>query len=309
MVPGLENGPQKFKTALGGQTPAILTRRDDQPGARRDQPPPAFSDRRHFGSSARARCTWTFVATMGARGDQSGETRPIRPTTCGAARTRSTNARAASGALRGVLEQSELEALCADDEDKVLATAVPLAGAATSSQSRVRGRSWVEAAVREAGQAQQATMSRVFILLAQIDLFSCLGAWLYGASADLHRVGPGLGAVKNCCRLVTVAFISATLSRRRHEVIEDAPQRGPRGWRGSPKFKLEEFKLEESFVVWSRTIYFDNARDDEVATSDGARRHEPQPAAEAGAAAAAAGQPQPQAASSASRATLSQVPG
>ena len=86
VVPGLENGPQKFKTALGGQTPAILTRRDDQPGARRDQPPPAFSDRRHFGSSARARCTWTFVATMGARGDQSGETRPIRPTTCGAAR-------------------------------------------------------------------------------------------------------------------------------------------------------------------------------------------------------------------------------
>ena len=61
--------------------------------------------------------------------------------------------------------------------------------------------------------------------------------------------------------------------------------------------------------MWSRTIYFDNARDDEVATSDGARRHEPQPAAEAGAAAAAAGQPQPQAASSASRATLSQVPG
>ena len=148
-------------------------------------------------------------------------------------------------------------------------------------------------------------MSRVFILLARIDLFSCLGAWLYGAGADLHRVGPGLGAVKNCCRLVTVAFISATLSRTRHEVIEDAPQRGPRGWRGSPKFKLEEFKLEESFVVWSRTIYFDNARDDEVATSDGARRHEPRPAAEAGAAAAAAGQPQPQAASSASR----QVPG
>ena len=151
-------------------------------------------------------------------------------------------------------------------------------------------------------------MSRVFILLARIDLFSCLGAWLYGAGADLHRVGPGLGAVKNCCRLVTVAFISATLSRTRHEVIEDAPQRGPRGWRGSPKFKLEEFKLEESFVVWSRTIYFHNARaDEEVATCDGARLHEPQPAAEA--AAAAAGQPQPQPASSASRATMSQVPG
>ena len=198
---------------------------------------------------------------MGARGDQSGETRPIRPTTCGAARTRSTNARAASGALRGVLEQSELEALCADDEDKVLATAVPLAGAATSSQSRVRGRSWVEAAVREAGQAQQAPMSRVLILLVGSDIYSLLAVWLYGARADLYRVGSELSAVKNCCRLVTVAFISATLSRRVLEVIEDAPQRGHRGWRGSPKLRLEE-----SFVVWSRTIYFHKARDDEVAT-------------------------------------------
>ena len=148
-------------------------------------------------------------------------------------------------------------------------------------------------------------MSRVLILLVGSDIYSLLAVWLYGARADLYRVGSELSAVKNCCRLVTVAFISATLSRRVLEVIEDAPQRGHRGWRGSPKFKLEEFKLEESFVVWSRTIYFDNARDDEVATSDGARRHEPQPAAEAGAAAAAAGQPQPQAASSASR----QVPG
>ena len=118
-------------------------------------------------------------------------------------------------------------------------------------------------------------MSRVFILLSRIDLFSCLGVWLYGASADLHRVGPGLGAVKNCCRLVTVAFISATLSRRRHEVIEDAPQRGPRGWRGSPKFKLEEFKLEESFVVWSRTIIFPLSAEGATGVSSAAAVYSP----------------------------------
>ena len=130
-----------------------------------------------------------------------------------------------------------------------------------SSQSPVRGRSWVEAAVREAGQAQQAPMSRVLILLVGSDIYSLLAVWLYGARADLYRVGSELSAVKNCCRLVTVAFISATLSRRVLEVIEDAPQRGHRGWRGSPKLRLEE-----SFVVWSRTIYFHKARDDEVAT-------------------------------------------
>ena len=135
------------------------------------------------------------------------------------------------------------------------------AGAAMSSQSPVRGRSWVEAAVREAGQAQQAPMSRVLILLVGSDIYSLLAVWLYGARADLYRVGSELSAVKNCCRLVTVAFISATLSRRVLEVIEDAPQRGHRGWRGSPKLRLEE-----SFVVWSRTIYFHKARDDEVAT-------------------------------------------
>ena len=64
----------------------------------------------------------------------------------------STNARAASGALRGVLQESEDE----EEKDKALAltTAVHRQGAATSSQSlAVRGHSWVETLVREAGQA------------------------------------------------------------------------------------------------------------------------------------------------------------
>ena len=113
------------------------------------------------------------------------------------------------------------------------------------------GRAWVETAVREAEEAQQAPMARILIQLATKDLYSCLAVWLFGQRADLIGVGSRLRHVKNCCRLVTVAFISATLSRRVLEVIEDAPQRGHRGWRGSPKLRLEE-----SFVVWSRMIIF-----------------------------------------------------
>ena len=109
------------------------------------------------------------------------------------------------------------------------------------------GRAWVETAVREAEEAQQAPMARILIQLVTKDLYSCLAVWLFGQRADLIGVGSRLRHVKNCCRLVTVAFISATLCRR----TLHAESRDRRDWRGLPRYRLEE-----SFVAWGSLIIF-----------------------------------------------------
>ena len=109
------------------------------------------------------------------------------------------------------------------------------------------GRAWVETAVREAEEAQQAPMARILIQLVTQDLYSCLAVWLFGQRADLIGVGSRLRHVKNCCRLVTVAFISATLCRR----TLHAESRARRDWRGLPRYRLEE-----SFVACGSLIIF-----------------------------------------------------
>ena len=109
------------------------------------------------------------------------------------------------------------------------------------------GRAWVETAVREAEEAQQAPMARILIQLVTQDLYSCLAVWLFGQRADLIGVGSRLRHVKNCCRLVTVAFISATLCRR----TLPAESRARRDWRGLPRYRLEE-----SFVACGSLIIF-----------------------------------------------------
>ena len=101
--------------------------------------------------------------------------------------------------------------------------------------------------MREAEEAQQAPMARILIQLVTQDLYSCLAVWLFGQRADLIGVGSRLRHVKNCCRLVTVAFISATLCRR----TLHAESRARRDWRGLPRYRLEE-----SFVACGSLIIF-----------------------------------------------------
>ena len=75
------------------------------------------------------------------------------------------------------------------------------------------GRAWVETAVREAEEAQQAPMARILIQLVTLDLYSRLAVWLFGQRADLIGVGSRLRHVKNCCRLVTGVHIRDPLQK------------------------------------------------------------------------------------------------
>ena len=100
------------------------------------------------------------------------------------------------------------------------------------------------------GNAQQAPMARILIMLVERDLYSCLAVWLFGEKKDLVQVGSALCHVKNCCPAVTVAFLSATLCRR--VLQQQAPPRDRRrSWCGVPRFRLEG-----SFVARSRLIIF-----------------------------------------------------
>ena len=100
------------------------------------------------------------------------------------------------------------------------------------------------------GNAQQAPMARILIMLVERDVYSCLAVWLFGEKKDLVQVGSALCHVKNCCPAVTVAFLSATLCRR--VLQQQAPPRDRRrSWCGVPRFRLEG-----SFVARSRLIIF-----------------------------------------------------
>ena len=150
--------------------------------------------------------------------------------------------------------------------DDVVASSSPMMSWQPLPRRHRGGRSWVDVAMREAVHAQQAPMARILIMLVERDVYSCLAVWLFGEKRDLVQVGPALCHVKNCCRLVTVAFHSATLCRR---VLQQAPpsasrrsvascrrrlrvhHEAPRSWCGAPRFRLEE-----SLVVWSRLISY-----------------------------------------------------
>ena len=108
------------------------------------------------------------------------------------------------------------------------------------------GRARVETATREAEQAQQAPMARISILLVKKDLYSRLAVRLFGERTDLIQVGSKLCHVKNCCRLVTVALIPATLCRR---VLQEE-SRVLRDWRGLPSYRLEESSVARGHLIF-----------------------------------------------------------